>query len=116
MLSWDCEWSALRSMCVLLQSLMESQTYTSSKGLTVEDVGVRTALHGENRFVVPIPSFWVLYQEHMLAPFFVFQMFCVGLWCLDEFWHYALFTLAMLLLFESICVKSVRVNSRKAST
>jgi manganese-transporting P-type ATPase len=57
--------------------------------------------YGNNTTIVELPPFIKLLQEQVLAPFFLFQLLCVLLWSLDEYWYYAMFTLFALLLFES---------------
>jgi len=59
---------------------------------------------GPNKMSIPIPDFVQLYKEHMVAPFFVFQLFTSALWLLDEYWYFTLMTLFMLFMFEGTVV------------
>lgn len=81
--------------------------YSRSTGYGSEaKIQAATKKWGRNVFEFPQPTFVQLMREHCMEPFFVFQVFCVGLWCLDEYWYYSIFTLFMLVLFESTVVKS----------
>ncbi|KAK4129868.1 hypothetical protein BT67DRAFT_412061 [Trichocladium antarcticum] len=79
--------------------------FQRSRGIT-DPAELRRLEHqyGTNTFDIPVPTFTELFKEHAVAPFFVFQIFCVGLWLLDEYWYYSLFTLFMLVMFESTVV------------
>lgn len=45
-----------------------------------------------------------------MAPFFVFQVLCLVLWSLDDYWYYSVLTLLMLMFFEGMQCKQ-RLNS-----
>ena len=71
---------------------------------------------GNNKMNIPIPGFLDLYKEHVVAPFFVFQMFCTLLWLLDEYWWYSLFNLSMLFFFEGTVVTQRQQNMTRLRT
>lgn len=45
-----------------------------------------------------------------MAPFFVFQVVCLFLWSLDDYWYYSVFTLMMLMVFEGVMCKQRQNN------
>ncbi|CAI5747188.1 unnamed protein product [Peronospora destructor] len=86
-------------------------SYLQSKGIiSTEELQEARGKWGRNDFELPMPKFAELLKEQLVAPFFVFQFFCMLLWCLDEYMYYSLLTLLMLVIFECTVVKQRQQN------
>ncbi|KAI7862416.1 HAD ATPase, P-type, family IC [Spinellus fusiger] len=102
---WDQDKKTFKELVYLSDMQPNIGTYQNYNGLeTAKAIEQARDMYGLNKFDIPMPTFSELFKEHAVAPFFVFQIFCVGLWCLDEYWYYSLFTLVMLVVFEGTVV------------
>lgn len=84
--------------------------YLKSRGLTTDESKKRFAYFGPNSYQIPIPSFKELMIEHVLAPFFVFQVFSILCWMLDEYFIYSVFSLVALFIIEANTVSTRQSN------
>ena len=89
------------------------EEYQDRRGfISMTEVHASTRAFGLNALPFHVPDFFTLFVDHVFAPFFVFQMFCVMLWCLDEYWMYSLFSGFMMCAMECTVVFQ-RINNMK---
>ena len=55
---------------------------------------------GENIINIPFPSFFSLYKEKIITPFFIFQLFCILIKSYDNYNYNSIITLIMILFFQ----------------
>lgn len=101
---WNDDKKCFNSLEFPISNVIEQ--YVNCKGYNSDEQLARAVqLYGRNQLNIQLPKFNDLFIERATAPFFVFQVFCIALWCFDKYWYYSLFTLAMLVLFECTLVK-----------
>lgn len=72
--------------------------YIKWQGLNLKLIDFVSQKYSLNDLSIPLPKFLELFKEHVVAPFFVLQIFCVVLWSLDDYWYLSLFNI-----FANIC-------------
>ncbi|CCE66011.1 hypothetical protein TPHA_0O00400 [Tetrapisispora phaffii CBS 4417] len=100
---WDEKTNLFSSPKFIIDDSPKIGDFTNHKGLSGDLTNLRR-LYGQNSFDIPIPTFIELFQEHAVAPLFIFQLFCIALWLLDDFWYYSLFNLFVVVSMEAAAV------------
>ena len=68
--------------------------------ISKEQIIEKKAKFGKNIINISIPSFLSLYKEHIITPFFIFQLLCTLLRVFDNNSYYSLISLIMILIFD----------------
>jgi cation-transporting ATPase 13A1 len=86
--------------------------FREEPGIESNKIDEYRKIFGRNEYNIPIPTFAELFIKQALAPFFLFQVFCVLLWSMDDYFMYSLMTLALLFTFECTLTQSRLRNLR----
>ncbi|KAG8231344.1 hypothetical protein J437_LFUL012254 [Ladona fulva] len=91
--AWDPEIRFFRRIYGLQgddgQSKKLSDILEESNGHTAQEQEALLKLYGENLIEVEVKSYGRLFVEELFHPFYLFQIFSVILWGLDEYYYYA---------------------------
>lgn len=84
--------------------------YQASKGITNSEFKQHFEYYGQNIYDIPIPSFLQLFKEHIMSPFFIFQIFTIFCMMLDDYLISSLLSLFSLLITEANTVRTRQSN------
>ncbi|SCV73478.1 BQ2448_7404 [Microbotryum intermedium] len=59
------------------------------KGLSSTDAHTRQSLFGQNSIDIKARGIVQLLMDEVLHPFYIFQIFSIALWCVDDYYYYA---------------------------
>ncbi|KAM9351292.1 polyamine-transporting ATPase 13A2 isoform 2-T2 [Symphorus nematophorus] len=76
--------------------------YGFQKGLSHLEQSLRRRMYGANLIDVPVKPYIKLLFEEVLNPFYVFQLFSITLWMIDNYYIYA--TCIFIISIVSICI------------
>ncbi|KAK6177645.1 hypothetical protein SNE40_015705 [Patella caerulea] len=71
-------------------------------GLSEQEQAERIGIHGPNAIDIEVKSYWRLFIEEVLNPFYIFQIASIILWGFDEYYYYASCIFAISVV--SICI------------
>ncbi|PWA32986.1 hypothetical protein CCH79_00016890 [Gambusia affinis] len=85
--------------------------YGFQNGLSPQEQSWRRSMFGANIIDVPVKSYVRLLFEEVLNPFYIFQVFSITLWSIDEYYYYALCIFIISVISISISLYEIRKQS-----
>ncbi|XP_014228513.1 probable cation-transporting ATPase W08D2.5 [Trichogramma pretiosum] len=80
------------------------------KGLSREEQLLRRIMYGFNEILVPVQGYEVLFFLEILNPFYVFQVFSLFVWFLEEYYQYAIAVMCMSICGIITSIRQTRAN------
>ena len=88
------------------------QIHTGVTGLSKLEITQRLKLFGKNEIIVPLESIFVLFVKEILTPFYVFQVFSLIWWTIDQYYNYAIAISLTSVLSLSTALYQTRKNQK----
>ncbi|KAH9514185.1 hypothetical protein Btru_030489 [Bulinus truncatus] len=86
--------------------------FHNTKGLTIVEQSKRRVLYGVNSIAVHVTPVFILLFKEILSPFYIFQVFSMTVWYLDEYWIYATCIVLMTTLSITVQIYQTRKFER----
>lgn len=72
----------------------------------------RRVLYGDNAIVVEVHTILQILFQEVLEPFYIFQVFSLLVWCLDEYYYYA----TCIVVMSALSLTSSVIQTRRNQT
>ncbi|XP_076330164.1 polyamine-transporting ATPase 13A3-like isoform X3 [Tachypleus tridentatus] len=86
---WDQNWKGFRKLRGFDEGLSCGDFHEKFHGYSAARQQELREIYGENTIDIEVKSYWKLFIEEVLNPFYIFQIASMILWSLDNYYYYA---------------------------
>ncbi|CAD5112652.1 DgyrCDS1867 [Dimorphilus gyrociliatus] len=108
---WDEESNYFTELKGLDEGYTCAYIHDNCNGLSDDHRRDKLRVFGENRIKIDVKSYFKLFIEEVLNPFYIFQIFSISLWMADEYYYYASCICLMSLISIGISLYETRKQS-----
>ncbi|CAG5110091.1 Oidioi.mRNA.OKI2018_I69.chr2.g4531.t1.cds [Oikopleura dioica] len=98
-----------------VDSLQVSKTSDLTNGQEINNTEESREIFGRNEIIVKVPSVIEIFYKEVFNFFYVFQLFSVILWSIDEYLAYAMSILILTLISVVILIYNIKTNRTRLS-
>ncbi|XP_033641842.1 probable cation-transporting ATPase 13A3 isoform X2 [Asterias rubens] len=99
---WDRDCQSYQFLHGLDEGIPNASFYSDlNNGLTVSQQSQRCSLFGQNLIDIKVKSYFKLFIEEVLNPFYIFELFSIALWCAEEYYSYTI-CIVIILIFSLV--------------